>query len=112
MSAMGEGSSANGSADPSKTASKGSAGPSKTAPSTDDASPSRVTPSKVRVEGVRVDIEGFVNPKRSTSSGRPQVPHKSKDKVTDMQKKVKKNLVLSNQYSVLSDDEMDSSSAL
>ena len=64
------------------------------------------------MDGVRVDIEGFVNPKRSTSSGRPQVPLKSKDKVTDMQQKVMKNLVLSNQHSVLSDDEMDLSSAL
>ena len=35
-----------------------------------------------------------------------------KDKVTDRQKKVKNSLVLSSEYSVLSDDEMESSSVL
>ena len=39
---------------------KVSADPSKTAPSTDDTSSMRGTPPKVRVEGVRVDVEGFV----------------------------------------------------
>ena len=53
-----EGSSAKGSASPSKTDTNGSAGPSKTAPLTDDASSSRVMPSKVVVDGVLVDVRG------------------------------------------------------
>ena len=47
-----------------------------------------------------------MNPRRSASSGRPQ------PKVSDRQKKSGKNLVLSNQYSVLSEDEMESPSLL
>ena len=94
-----------GSADPFKTASTGSAGPPKTAALTDDTTSTRCTPSKVRVEGVRRVVDG-------ASSGRPQVPPKQKDKVTDRHNKAKKNLVLSNQYSALSDDEMESSSVV
>ena len=59
-----------------------------------------------------MDVERFVTPRSSVSSGRPQVPPKPKDKITDWQKKAEKSLVLSNQYSALSDDEMDSSSVL
>ena len=77
----------NGSANPSKTASKGSAGPSKTVPSMDDASSLRVMSSKVRVEGVLVDVRRFINPRCSASSGRPQVPLKLKDKAADRQKR-------------------------
>ena len=53
-----------------------------------------------------MDVERFVNSRRSASSGRPQ------PKVSDRQKKAEKNLVLSNQYSVLSEDEMESPSLL
>ena len=76
-----------GSADPPKTASKGSAalsksapkgsaGPLKTAASNDDSSSSRCSHSKVRVDGVLVDVEGFSHPRRSAPSSRPQVPPK------------------------------------
>ena len=95
-----------GSAAPSKSAPKGSAGPLKTAPSKDDSSFSRCSPTEVRVDGVLVDVEGFSHPRRSTPSSRPQ------PKVPDRQSKAERNLVLSNQYSALSDDEMESSSIL
>ena len=65
----------------------------KTAPSKDDSSSSRGSLTTVRVEGVLVDIEGFVHPMRSTSSGRPQVP--PKPKVSDRLKKAEHDLVLS-----------------
>ena len=98
------------SAAPSKSAPKGSAGPLKTAASKDDSSSSRRSPTKVRVDGVLVDVEGFSHPRRSTPSSRPQVP--PNPKVPDRQSKAERNLVLSNQYSALSDDEMESSSIL
>ena len=50
-----------------------------------------------------MNVEGFVNPRRSTSSDRPQ------PKASDWQSKAEKNLVHSNQYSVLSDNERESS---
>ena len=62
-----------GSAARSKSAPKGSAGSLKTAASNDDSS-SRRSPTKVRVEGVLVDVEGFSHPSRSAPSSRPQVP--------------------------------------
>ena len=96
-----------GSANPSKSAPKGSAGPLKTATSKDDSSSSRCSPTKLRVDGVLVDVEGFSHPRHSTPSSRPQVP--PKPKVADRQSKAERNLVLSNQYSALSDDEMKSS---
>ncbi len=96
-----------GSAAPSKSAHKGSAGPLKTATSKDDSSSSRCSPTKVRVDGVLVDVEGFSHPRRSTPSSRPQVP--PKPVASDRLKKAEQNLVLSNQFSALSDDEMDSS---
>ena len=99
-----------GSASPSKSAPKGSAGPLKTAASKDDSSSSRRSPTKVRVDGVLVDVEGSSHPRRSTPSSRPQVP--PKPKVPDRQSKAERNLVLSNQYSALSDDEMEPSSIL
>ena len=95
-----------GSAAPSKSAPKGSAGPLKTATSKDDSSSSRCSPTKVRVDVV----VGFSHPRRSTPSSRPQVP--PKPKVADRQSKTERNLVLSNQYSALSDDEMETSSIL
>ena len=52
-----------GSAAPSKSAHKGSAGPLKTATSKDDP---WCSPSKVRVDGVLVDVEGFSHPRRCT----------------------------------------------
>ena len=55
-----------------------------------------------------MDVERFVHPRHSASSSRTQVP--PKPKVSDRQRKAQRNLVLSNQYSVLSDDEMESSS--
>ena len=100
---------AQGSAASSKSAPKGSAGPLKTAASKDGSSSSRCSPTKVRVDGVLVDVEGFSNPRRSTLSSRPQVP---KPKVPDRQGKEDRNLVLSNQYSALSADEMEKSSIL
>ena len=48
-----------GSAAPSKSARKGSAGPLQTVASKDDSSSSRRSPTKVRVDGVLVDVEGF-----------------------------------------------------
>ena len=96
-----------GSAAASKSAPKGSAGPLKTAASKDDLSSLRHSPTKVRVDGVLVDVEGFSYPRRSSPSSRPQVP--PKPKVPDRQSKAEKNLVLSSQYSALSDDEMESS---
>ncbi|MCB4784585.1 MAG: hypothetical protein LGB69_08390, partial [Sulfurovum sp.] len=67
----------------------------------------RVTMKK---DGVLVDVEGFSHPRRSSPSSRPQVP--PKPKVPDRQSKAERDLVLSNQYSALSDDEMESSSVL
>ena len=108
-----------GSADPPKTASKGSAGPSntapkgkpsRTAPSKDDSSSSSGSPTGVMVEGVLVDDEWFVQPRRSAPSGRSHAP--PKQITSDRQKKAEQNPVLSNQYTALSDDEMDSSSIL
>ena len=99
-----------GSAAPSKSAPKGSAGPLKTAASKDDSSSSRRSPTKVGVDGVLVDVEGFSHPRRSTSSSRPQVP--PKPKAANRQSKAERNLVLSNQYSALSDDEMETSPIL
>ena len=95
---------------PSKSAPKGSAGPLKNAASKDDSSSSRCSPTKVRVDGVLVDVERFSHPRRSTPSSRPQVP--PKPKVTDRQSKAERDLVLFSQYSALSDDEMESSSIL
>ena len=51
-----------GSAAPSKSAPKGSAGPLKIATSKDDSPSSRCSPTKVRVDGVLVDVEGFHTP--------------------------------------------------
>ena len=99
-----------GSAAPLKSTPKGSAGPLKSAASKDDPSSSRHSPTKVRVEGVLVDVEGFVYPRHSASSSRPQVP--PKPKVSDRQSKAERNLVLSNQCCTLSDDKMESSSVL
>ena len=92
---------------PSKSAPKGSAGHLKTATSKDDSSSSRCSPTKVRVDGVLVDVEGFSHPRRSTPSSGPQVP--PKPVASDRLKKAEESLVLSNQFSALSDDEMDSS---
>ena len=89
---------------------EGSAGPLKTVASKDDWSSSRRSPTKVRVEGVLVDVEGFSHPRRSAPSSRPQVP--PIPKVPDRQNKAGRNLVLSSQYSALSDDEMELSSIL
>ena len=86
---------------PSKTAPKGSAGPLKNASLKDDSSSSRSSPTAVRV---LVDIKGFVHPRHSAPSSGTQAPPKPAD--WDRLKKVERNLVLSNQYSVLSDDEM------
>ena len=62
------------------------------------------------MEGVLVDVEGFSHPRRSAPSSRPQVP--PKPVASDRLKKAEQNLVLSKQFSALSDDEMDSSSIL
>ena len=59
------------------------------------------------MDGVLVDVEGFSHPRCSTPSRRPQVPPKAK--VPDRQSKAERKLVLSNQYSALSDDKMESS---
>ena len=91
-----------GSAAPSKSVPKGSAGPLKTATSKDDLSSSRCSPTKVRVDGVLVDVNRFLCPRRSTPSSRPQVP--PKPVASDRLKKAEQNLVLSNQVSALSDD--------
>jgi len=96
-----------GSAVPSKSAPNGSAGPLKTETSKDDSSSSRCSPTKVRVDRVLVDVKGFSHPRCSTPSSRPQVP--PKPVASDRLKKAEQNLVLSNQFSALSDDEMDSS---
>ena len=70
---------------PTKTASPG---PSKTAPSTDDSSSSRATPSKVRVEGVVVNVEGFITPRHSTPSVKPQFrPYRRKEWVTERRRR-------------------------
>ena len=92
-----------GSAGPLKTTPKGSAGPLKTASSTS----SRSSPTAVRVGRVLVDVEGFVHPRCSAPSGGTQAPPKPID--SDRLKKAERNLVLSNQYSALSNGEMDSS---
>ena len=96
-----------GSAAPSKSTAKGSAGPLKTTTLKDNSSSSRCSPTKVRVDGVLVDVKGFSHPRCSTPSSRPQVP--PKPVASDRLKKAEQNLVLSNQFSALSDDEMDSS---
>ena len=83
-----------GSAAPSKSAPKGSAGLLKTAASKDDSLSSMCSPTKVRVDGVLVDVEGFSHPRRSTPSSRPQVP--PKPVASDRLKKAEQNLVLSN----------------
>ena len=44
---------------PVKNGLKGSAGPLKTATSKDDSSSSRRSPTKVKVDGVLMDVEGF-----------------------------------------------------
>ena len=62
-----------GSAAPSKSTPKGSASPLKTMTPKDDSSSSRCSPTKVRVDGVLVDVEGFSHPRHSTPSSRPQV---------------------------------------
>ena len=97
-----------GSAAPSKSTHKGSAGPLKTVTSKDDSSSLRCSPSKVRVDGVLVDIKGFSHPRCSTPSSRPQVP--PKPVASDRLKKAEQNLVLLNHFSALSNDEMDLSS--
>ena len=97
-----------GSANPHKMAPKGSAAPLKTMTSKDDSSSLRCSPSKVRADGVLVDVEGFSHPRRSTPSSRPQVP--PKPVASDRLKKAEQNLVLSNHFSALSDDKMDLSS--
>ena len=99
-----------GSVAPSKSTLKGSSSPLKTVALKDDSLSSRCSLTKVRVDGVLVDVEGFSHPRCSTPSNRPQVP--PKPKVPDRQSKAERNLVLSNQYSALSDDEMESSSTL
>ena len=99
-----------GSAAPSKSTHKGLAGPLKTVTSKDDSSSSRCSPTKVRVDGVLVDVEGFSHPRYSTPSSRPLVP--PKPKVADRQSKAERKLILSYQYSALSDDEMETSSIL
>ena len=55
------------------------------------------------MDRVLVDVEGFSHPRRSTPSSRPQVP--PKPVASDRLKKAEQNLVLSNQFSALSDDE-------
>ena len=85
-----------GSAAPSKSAPKGSAGPLKTATLKDDSSSLRCSPTKVRVDRVLVDFEGFSHPRRSTPSSRPQVP--SKPVASDRLKKAEQNLVLFTQF--------------
>ena len=70
--------------------------------SNDDSSSSRRSPTKVRVEGVLVDVEGFSHPRRTAPSSRPQVT--PKPVASDRLKKAEHNLVLSNQFSALSDD--------
>ena len=83
-----------GSAAPSKSAPKGSAGHLKTAASKDESSSSRCSPTKVRVDGVLVDVEGFLHPRCSTPSSRPQVP--PKPVASDRLKKAEQDLVISN----------------
>ena len=94
-----------GSAAPSISAPRSSAGPLKTAALEDNSLSSRRSPTKMRVDGVLVDVAVFSHPRCSTPSSRPQVP--PKPKVPDRQNKAERNLVLSNQYSALSDDEMN-----
>ena len=60
------------------------------------------------MDGVLVDVEGFSHPRHSTPSGRPQIP--PKPVASDRLKKAEQNLALSNQFSALSDDEMELSS--
>ena len=75
-----------GSAASSKSAPKGSAGPLKTAASKDNLSSLRRSPTKVRVDGVLVDVKGF------SQAPRPQAK-------SSRQSKAERNLVLFNQYS-------------
>jgi len=95
-----------GSANPHKMASKGSAAPKgsagrlKTATSKVDSSSSRCSPTKVRVDRVLVDVEGFSHRGRSTPSSRPQVP--PKPVTSDRLKKAEQPVFCP-------DDEMDSS---
>ena len=67
-----------GSANLHKMASKGSAAPSKSAPkgSARPLKTAACSPTKVRVDGVLVDVEGFSHPRRFATSSRPQVPPK------------------------------------
>ena len=67
-------------------------------------------PLRMSESNVRSSVEGFSHPRRSTPSSRPQVP--PKPVASDRLKKAEQNLVLSNQFSALSNDEMDSSSIL
>ena len=98
-----------GSVAPSESAPKGSAGPLKTAASRDDSSSSRRSPTKVRVDGDLVDVEGFAHPSHSFQQWNSLPP---KPKVPDRQSKAERNLVLCDQYSAPSDDEMETSSIL
>ena len=82
-----------GSVAPSKSTPKGSAGPLKTAALKDDSLSSRCSPTKVRVDGVLVDVEWFSHPRRSAPSSRPQVP--PKPKVPDRQSKVQRAKIFS-----------------
>ena len=59
-----------GSANPHKMAPKGSAGPLKTAALKYDSLSSRCSPTKVRVDGVLEDVEGFSHPRRSAPFSR------------------------------------------
>ena len=54
-----------------------------------------------------MDVKGFSHPRHFSPSSRPQVP--PKPVASDRLKKAEQDLVLSNQFSALSDDEMDSS---
>ena len=96
-----------GSAASCKSAPKGSAGPLKTAASKDESSSSRCSPTKVGMDGVLVDVERSSHPRRFTPSSRPLEP--PKPVASDRLKKAEQNLVLSNHFCAMSDDEMDSS---
>ena len=62
----------------------------------------------MRVGRVLLDIKGFVHPRCSAPTSRTQASPKPAD--SERLKKAERNVVLYNQYSALSDDEMDSSS--
>ena len=57
----------------------------------------RCSPTKVRVDGVLVDVEGFSHRRRSTPFSMPQVP--PKPVASDRLKKAEQDLVISNQFS-------------